>query len=117
MNKYWLNDPEPQDYPAAIDYLELLFSVEETKVLVNKLQHALTIKKKAKDILRASQLPLLPKNDNDVKDVIKKISKSKKISPVFLVKYNQKLIIADGYHRVCAMFYLNEDLEIACRLV
>jgi uncharacterized protein (DUF1015 family) len=117
MNSYWLRDPEPHDYPAAADYLELHFSIEETKAFVTHLQNAITIKKKAKDILRASRLSLLPKNDSDVKNAIKKISKGKKLSPVLLVKYNHKLIIADGYHRICAAYYVSEDLEISCRLV
>ena len=117
MNNYWLKDPEPHDFAAAVDYLELLFSPEEAKALVNNLQNAITIKKKAKDILRASRLSLLPKNDIDVKNAIKKFNKGKKLSPVLLVKYGHKLIIADGYHRICAAYYLSEDLEISCRLV
>ena len=117
MNNYWLKDPEQHDFAAAVDYLELLFSPEEAKALVNNLQNAITIKKKAKDILRASRLSLLPKNDIDVKNAIKKFNKGKKLSPVLLVKYGHKLIIADGYHRICAAYYLSEDLEISCRLV
>ncbi len=117
MNKYWLKDPEPHDFPAAIDYLELLFSIGETKAFVNNLQNAITIKKKAKDILRASNLPLLPKTNIHVKENIKKVSKGKKLSPLLLVKNNFKLIIADGYHRICAAYYLSEDLEIPCRLI
>ena len=27
------------------------------------------------------------------------------------------LQIADGYHRVCASYHLNEDTDIPCRLV
>lgn len=117
MNNYWLSDPEPHDYPAASDYLELLFSKEETETFVNNLHDAITIKKKAKDILRASRLSLLPKNDIDVKEALKKVSKGKKLSPVLLVKSGHKLIIADGYHRICTAYYLSEDLEISCRLV
>jgi hypothetical protein len=55
MAKYWLPDPEMQDFPAAIDYLELLFPLTEAKQYVAKLQKAETIQKKAKDILRAAQ--------------------------------------------------------------
>ncbi len=117
MNNYWLKEPEPHDFPAAADYLELLFSPEEAKIFVNNLYNAVTIKKKAKDILRASRLSLLPKNDIDVKNAIKKFDKGKKLSPVLLVKYGHKLIIADGCHRICAAYYLSEDLEINCRLV
>jgi hypothetical protein len=27
------------------------------------------------------------------------------------------MIVADGYHRICASYYLDEDIEISCRLV
>ena len=117
MNNYWLKEPEQHDYAAASDYLELLFSIEETKAFVNNLNNALTIQKKAKDILRASRLSLLPKDDADVKNTIKKFNKRRKLSPVLLVKYGHKLIVADGYHRICAAYYLSEDMEISCRLV
>jgi len=33
-----------------------------------------------------------------------------------LVRTDHKLVIADGYHRVCAIYYLSEDLEIPCRI-
>ena len=117
MDNYWLADPEAHDFPAAADYLELLFSIDEARTYVNNLQNAITIKKKAKDILRASRLSLLSKNDEEVKNAIKKINKGKLLSPVLLVKGGHKLIIADGYHRICAAYYLSEDLEVPCRLV
>ncbi|MDE3124530.1 MAG: hypothetical protein KGK14_03375 [Bacteroidota bacterium] len=117
MAKYWLPDPEMQDFPAAIDYLELLFPLTEAKQYVAKLQKAETIQKKAKDILRAAQLPLLPADNIHVNENIKKVKKGKKLSPILLVRGLQKLIIADGYHRLCAIYYLSEDLEIPCRLV
>ena len=75
------------------------------------------IKKKAKDILRASQLPRLHKKNIHVKNNLKKVKKGKLMSPVLLVRGENKLIIADGYHRVCAIYYLSEDLEIPCRIV
>ncbi len=117
MTKYWLKEPEEHDFPAAYDYLELLYSPKESKLLVDKLKKAKTISKKAKDILRASMLPLLPINDIDVSHNIKKVKKGKKLSPVLLVRGEQKLVIADGYHRLCAIYYLSEDLEIPCRLI
>jgi disulfide oxidoreductase YuzD len=73
------------------------------------------IKKKSKDILRASNLPLLPKDNIHVKENLKKVNKGKKLSPILLVR-DSKLIIADGYHRVCAIYYLSEDLEVPCRI-
>ena len=117
MAKFWLKDPQKHDYPAAADYLDLLFNEPETKAMVEKLKAAKTIFKKAKDILRASELPLLNKENTHVRDNLQKIKKGDKMSPVLLVRYNSKLIVADGYHRVCAIYYLSEDDNIPCRLV
>lgn len=112
----WLQDPEEHDYPAAVDYLELVVTREKAETWSNELKGVSTIKKKAKDILRASRLPLLPKDNVHVKKNIKKVKNGEKLSPVLLVRHDS-LIIADGYHRVCAIYYLSEDLEIPCRLV
>jgi hypothetical protein len=112
----WLQDPEEHDYPAAVDYLELVVTREKAETWSNELKEVSTIKKKAKDILRASRLPLLPKDNVHVKKNIKKVKNGEKLSPVLLVRHDN-LIIADGYHRVCAIYYLSEDLEIPCRLV
>ncbi len=117
MDKFWLQDPEEHDFPAAADYLELLFTIDESKAFTDNLRKAFTITKKAKDILRASAYPLLPQENIHVKQNLKKVKKGGKLSPILLVKKDNKLIIADGYHRVCATYYLSEDLEIPCRLV
>lgn len=114
----WLPEPEAHDFPAALDYLELIFEPSAAAAFVTKLQQAETIRKKSKDIFRASSLPLLPKDNIHVKENLKKIKNSKKLSPILLVRGSQeKLIIADGYHRLCCSYYLTEDLEVPCRLV
>jgi len=117
MEKYWLKEPEDHDYPAALDYLELIYILPKAKQLMAKLKKAKTTYKKAKDILRAAELPLLPADNIHVKENIKKVKTGKLLSPVLLVRDIQKLIIADGYHRVCAIYYLSEDLEVPCKLV
>ncbi len=117
MEKFWLQDPEKHDYPAAADYLELLFIREEAEKMVADLKDAKTIIKKAKDILRASALPLLADTNIHVRTDMKRVKRGKKLSPILLVRFNHKLIIADGYHRVCASYYLSEDEDIPCRLI
>jgi hypothetical protein len=113
----WLDNPEEKDFPAALDYLELLFEPEVAQVFVKKLGSSKTIKKKAKDIFRASNLSILPKDNRHVKANLRKFKKGNPLSPILLVRYQAKLIIADGYHRLCASYYLSEDLEVPCRLV
>lgn len=114
-NKYWLSEPEEHDYPAAADYLGLLYPQTMADAVADKLRNSETVSKKAKDILRASELPLLPKDNIHVQENLLKVKKGKKLSPVLLVR-DGKLIIADGYHRVCAIYYLSEDLEVPCRI-
>ena len=117
MKKIWLDEPEAHDFPAAADYLDLLFNEQDVKRLVKSLQESPTIYKKAKDILRASNLPMLPKSNIHVKENLSKVKKGKKMSPILLVRGSPHLIIADGYHRICAIYYLSEDQEVPCRLV
>ena len=114
-NKIWLTDPEEHDFPAALDYLTLLCTEDAAKEIVERLKNTTTIIKKAKDLLRASTLSLLPKSNFHVKENVRKVKKGKKLSPILLVR-DEKLVIADGYHRVCAIYYLSEDLEVPCRI-
>lgn len=117
MPKFWLKEPQKHDFPAAADYLELLFDETQVKELVEKLKAANTISKKAKDILRASQLPLLPRENSHVRENLQKVKKGNKMSPILLIRHEVKLHIADGYHRLCAIYYLSEDDVVPCRLV
>ena len=116
-NNIFLKDPEEHDYPAALDYLELIYPYAKAVKITTSLKKTPTVIKKAKDIFRASNLPLLPKNNEHVLKNLEKFKKRKKLSPLLLVRGSEKLIIADGYHRLCASYYLTEDLEIRCRLV
>ena len=111
----WLEHPEEHDYPAAIDYLDLLYPMETVLATVDNLRKVETIHKKSKDILRASRLPLLSKDNVHVKGNIRKVKAGKKLSPILLVR-DTSLVIADGYHRLCAIYYLSEDLEVPCRI-
>lgn len=113
----WLKDPQKHDFPAALDYLELLFEPAKAQQFVSELKKADTIKKKSKDILRASKLSLLPRDNIHVKENLRRFKKEQSLSPILLVRYEAVLIIADGYHRLCASYYLTEDLEVPCRLV
>ena len=115
-SKFWMEEPESHDFLAASDYLELLYPKSEVSKIVTNLRKTTTVKKKTKDILRASQLPLLPKKNIHVAENLLKIKKEKKLSPILLVS-DGKLVIADGYHRVCAIYYVSEDQEVPCRLV
>ena len=115
----WLLVPEEHDYSAAFSYLSLLFSEDESKHYVEQLQKASVTQFKSKDIFRASSLSLLGVSNKHVETDLKKIDNRESLSPLLLVRNtpNQKLIIADGYHRLCAVYSLNEDALIPCKIV
>ena len=117
----WKDRPEKHDFPAAQDYLTLLFEEEIARKLAARLRRAPSIRRKAKDILRASRLPILERANPHVAIENKKIRNGKALSPVLLVRGNAEtglpLIIADGYHRICASWHKDEDMPIACRIV
>ena len=109
-----------KDFEAAQHYLRLLYPAAHTRKLLRGLRSAKNVEHTAKDLLRASGLPLLPRDELHVEEDLKKIGKRKPLSPVLLVQGDMSkavpLIIADGYHRVCAVCYHDEDAPIACRL-
>jgi hypothetical protein len=118
----WDPTPAGHDYPAAADYLSLLFADPVLRAeLAQQLAVAPIMHYKAKDLLRASQLPLLTTDNAHVAADLKQIRKRRALSPVLLVRGDLlrgfPLQIADGYHRVCASYYVNENTDIPCRLI
>jgi hypothetical protein len=112
-------DVEDKDYPAAQSYLSLLHTDAEVIGLVNKLKAAKVVKFKAKDIFRASGLSLLGISNSHVSKDQTKIKEGTALSPLLLVRdvQNSKLVIADGYHRLCAVYTVDEDALIPCKIV
>jgi hypothetical protein len=115
----WLADVDDKDYPAAQSYLSLLHTDAEVIGLVNKLKAARIVQFKAKDIFRASGLSLLAVANYHVAKDEKKITEGTALSPLLLVRdvANSKLVIADGYHRLCAVYAVDEDALIPCKIV
>jgi hypothetical protein len=115
--EHWKDEPEAQDFPAAESYLTLLVGPAAAAKLAKALrkEHKL-LHHPAKDILRAAGLPLLAKDDSEVAADLKKVKAGKKLSPVLLVE-GIPLWIADGYHRVCSSYYLNEKTLVPCHVV
>ena len=115
----WLSQPEKQDYPAAVSYLSLIFDEAQAKLYVNKLKKAPVVEFKAKDIFRASSLSLLGISNKHIKKDLKKIQNKVSLSPLLLTRNstNGKVIIADGYHRLCAVYSMDEDAVIPCKII
>ena len=117
--EHWQDEPEEHDFLAAADYLSLLFADGDVASMVEELRNAPGIHREANDLLRASRLELLPETDSVVKKDMKKVARGERLSPILLVRRRaaQPLIVADGYHRICASYHLDEDIEISCRMV
>jgi hypothetical protein len=119
-SEFWLKKPENHDYAAARDYLSLLFEAKRAAAIVSRLRRAPISHYKVKDILRASRLPILERDNSFVASDLKKARKGVALSPVLLVRGDATadvpLIIADGYHRICASWYVDENVEIPCHV-
>jgi hypothetical protein len=117
----WAEEPEEHDFPAALDYLTLLLSETRAGRVVAALRRSPTVHRKAKDILRASRLAALEGHNVHVAKDLNKIKSRTQLSPVLLVRGDLRsdlpLTIADGYHRVCASFLVDENTAIPCRIV
>lgn len=115
----WLDEVEEHCYPAAESYLSLIYDDKLAKQVVKKLRKAIIVQFKAKDIFRASSLSLLGVSNSHVDKDRKKIIKGITLSPLLLVRDSTlgKVIIADGYHRMCAIYSVDEDALIRCQIV
>ncbi|MBV9140936.1 MAG: hypothetical protein JO115_08450 [Pseudonocardiales bacterium] len=114
----WKPKPDAHDYPAAASYLSLIVTSAQASDLVEQLKVAPLDHYKAKDILRASGLPLLAPDNAHVAADLAKVKKNKELSPILLIRGDLTrgiaLQIADGYHRVCASYHLDENTDIPC---
>ncbi len=115
--EHWKDEPEAQDLPAAKSYLSLLVGADKAAKLTKALSKQQTLRHHAaKDILRASGLPLLGTDDSEVAADLEKIKFGKKLSPVLLIE-GVPLWVADGYHRICVSYHVNEKTLVPCRIV
>jgi hypothetical protein len=115
----WLSEPAKHDYTAAKSYLTLVFAGDAAGKHVKKLRNADMSAFKSRDLLRASGLSRLGISNSHVEHDREKIMKGSPLSPLLLVRdsRNGRLIIADGYHRLCAVYMLDEDAPIPCKIV
>jgi hypothetical protein len=121
VTEHWSEVPQDHDFPAAASFLSLVCEPTEVRRLVEALKLAPVVRHQAKDLLRASGLALLEVDNAHVASDLAKIRRGETLSPVLLVRGDYRrampLTIADGYHRVCASYHVNEDADIPCLLV
>ena len=114
----WMESPEEHNYPAAESYLSLLFDDGVVTRLVEDLEKCKIKEFKAKDIFRSSRLSLLGISNSHVDKNIDKIEDGKDLSPILLIRdpRERMVIVADGYHRLCAVYHYDEDALIPCKI-
>ena len=115
----WLPKVEEHDFAAAASYLALIFPRAQCKTFIAALRTTDVVQFKAKDIFRASQLSLLGISNSHVEKDRAQIAKGEALSPILLVRddKSRKVIVADGYHRLCAVYQVDEDALIPCKIV
>ena len=116
----WAAKPDDHDYSAAEDYLGLIYPPKQAKAMVAALRRQPLATHKAKDLLRASRLPILDHSNTHVARDLKKIGNAEPLSPVLLIRGDGQrdcpLLVADGYHRICASWQVEEDADIPCQI-
>jgi hypothetical protein len=119
--EHWQKEPDQHDFPAARTYLSLIAEPALAAKLVKLLEQAPSVTYEAKDLLRASGLPLLAEDNFHVAADLNKVKQGSKLSPILLVRgrflKSRDLVVADGYHRICASYWLSENSPIPCRIV
>ncbi|HEX2904877.1 MAG TPA: hypothetical protein VHO01_15600 [Jatrophihabitans sp.] len=117
----WQESPAAHDFPAAESFLRLLAEPVEAAAMSAALAESPTVRQRAKDLLRAARLGLLAEDDPEVAKELKRIARGVRLSPILAVRGRlidgAPLVIADGYHRICASYHVDEDTEIPCRLI
>ncbi len=116
----WHATVAESNYTAAAAYLSLLMKPMEATATVDRLRQGQIGSFYAKDILRASCLLLLPLTDPYVQHELDKIDRKLPLSPILMIRgkarKGTRLIVADGYHRVCANYHLDPDNLIPCHI-
>jgi hypothetical protein len=115
----WLPEVAATNFTAAESYLTLLHEPAEAVAIVARLRSAPASRFKSKDIFRASRLSLLGVSNSHVQKDRAKIDKGTALSPILLVRGGKggRVVVADGYHRLCAVYGVDEDAWIPCRIV
>lgn len=117
----WKSAPKGKDFEGAKNFLTLLCSEKDANRLVDQLEKAASIERAPKDLLRAAGLALLGENDPHVSQDLKDVHAGKALPPVLLVrgdlKNSRHLVVADGYHRICASYIVDEGMPVSCRIV
>ena len=99
--------------------MSLVYELAQARRYVDALGAAAVVTFKAKDIFRASALSLLGVSNSHIAKVQRKIAAGEALSPLLLVRdaTHGRVVVADGYHRLCAVYTVDEDALVPCKIV
>jgi hypothetical protein len=114
----WRLDVAAHAYTAAEVYLLLLYNPEQVAEIVLKLKSAPINHLKGHDIFSASGLSRFEGNNAHVERNQIKIHNNIALAPLLLIcdESKGKMFIVNGYHRLCALSLLDEDVWIKCKV-
>lgn len=120
MTVNWDTTPSLDHATEAQRFLSLTMGKKHAAKLVTKLTLAPVTTYKAKDILRASGLDVLPASDPHVAAFTNIINAGGSLPPVLLVRgsteHGRPMTIADGYHRTVASFYADPHADVTAQV-
>ena len=115
----WLEQPSDGNFESAQTYLKLLYGTKKARKYVKELKEASTSEYLARDLLRASGTPISEVQAFDWTKQQREIAAGTPLSPVLLVRRDdgKSVVIADGFHRMCAVFQADQDAPVPCKFV
>ena len=117
----WAANPDQDNAKDAANYLGLITGKKNTKRIIDDLANAQLVTYKAKDVLRAANLPPLSTSNPRVQLALTLIAAGTPLAPIYLVRGKMgkglPLTIADGYHRTSAAWSIDPGADIAAFIV
>ena len=113
----WETTADQDNARDATEYLGMFKKSKNAGRIVDDLKNGKLVTFKAKDILRAAQLPPQPQDNAHVMAALKLINNGIPLTPVYLLRGKLKsgtpVVIADGYHRISAAFWTDPSTDCA----
>lgn len=113
----WLKQPEEKDYAAAESLLSLIIDEKTAARYIRRARKAPISEFKARDILRMSSYSALGIVASD--EERKHILVGKPMSPLLLLRdpLGGRVIVADGFHRLCTVYAIDGEAMVRCKVV
>jgi hypothetical protein len=116
----WKLHVDERGYDVALDHLTRLMDSEVAARIVADLREETTVLVRvAVDLLRAAELPLLPREDARVACDLAAIARGEKLPLVLCLRGTprRRPLVLDGHHRVCASYWCAPDADVFLKMV